>query len=63
MITNQRQYGISCALREKFERAVAEIKTSPQGSRVHPRLITAEQEALASQLAELLAEIKDYENR
>ena len=35
MIANQRQYRISRELREKFEREVKEIKTSPRDNQVY----------------------------
>jgi transcriptional regulator with XRE-family HTH domain len=60
MITNERQYKITRKAAKRFERALAEFDTGPREG-VHPILIKAEHDALASQLEELQAEILEYE--
>jgi ribosome-binding protein aMBF1 (putative translation factor) len=62
MIRNAREYRITKAQAEKFERALKEF--DPRPSRrpdVHPRLINAQRDAMASQLKTLRREIKEYE--
>ncbi len=62
MITNERQYKITRTEADKFSRALAEMaahNTAPKG--VHPRLVQAEREALESQLADLRAQMAEYE--
>jgi transcriptional regulator with XRE-family HTH domain len=62
MIKNERQYRITNAEAEKFERALAELDASMrQPSDVHPLLRKAERDALASQLGDLLAQLREYE--
>lgn len=62
MITNERQYKITRAEAEKFRHVISGLKSgSEERGGVHPRLVQAEREALESQLADLDAEIADYE--
>lgn len=62
MIKNQRQYNITNSQANKFEAAIAELKSQPQDSHISPLLRKAERAALESQLAELRSELKEYEN-
>lgn len=62
MITNERQYRITRSEVDRFRRAIAAMAADPaprQG--VHPRLIQAEREAMESQLADLQAELAEYD--
>lgn len=62
MITNERQYRITSAEADRFQRALERLQASPPGhGDVHPRLIEAEREALESQLQDLRAELAQYE--
>ena len=60
MIKNERQYRITRAQAEKFERALAELLTNPDTPDVHPVLQKAQVEALRSQLGDLKAELEEY---
>jgi len=60
MIKNERQYRISKAQAAKFRGALQTLKqTPPRG--LHPVLLKAQREAMESQLADLLAEVGEYE--
>ena len=59
MIKNDRQYRITKAQAEKFERAINEAAVSPH-PKVHPVLRKAEMDALKSQLADLREELEEY---
>lgn len=62
MIRNARQYRITKAQAEKFERALDEFDMDPAPhARVHPRLIKAQHDAIASQLETLRQELAEYE--
>ena len=61
MIKNERQYRITRAQAEKFERALAELLASPGTPGVHPVLQKAQIEALRSQLGDLKAELEEYQ--
>src|SRR3990170_4310781 len=62
MIKNDRQYRITKAQADKFERALTElIDRSHGGRQVHPLLKKAEEEALRSQLADLRVQIEEFE--
>ena len=62
MITNERQYKITCSEARKFKETLANLAESQAGRKdVHPRLLRAEREALESQLEDLSLEIKEYE--
>lgn len=62
MIRNTRQYRITKAQAEKFELALAEFEESPTPRKgVHPKLIKAQREAIASQLESLQQELAEYE--
>lgn len=62
MIKNERQYRITSAETDRFEKALASRPPAPpRGSEIHPRFWEAEGEALAAQLAELRQDIAIYE--
>ena len=61
MIKNEREYRITKAQAEKFRRAVTEFRAEKDTS-VHPRLHQAQADALRSQLADLEAELQQYES-
>lgn len=62
MIRNARQYRITKAQAEKFKQALAEFDDRPSAHPgVHPKLIKAQREAIASQFESLQQEIKEYE--
>lgn len=62
MIKNERQYRITKAQIEKFSDALAQLSASPQqGQSIHPMLRKAERGALEFQVAELRAQVKEYE--
>jgi Zn-dependent peptidase ImmA (M78 family)/transcriptional regulator with XRE-family HTH domain len=60
MITNERQYRITRSEANRFERALAKFDDTPRDN-VHPLLVKAEREAMASQLDELREEVAEYE--
>lgn len=62
MIKNERQYRITKAQAARFAKALtnASADHGPNPS-LHPLLMKAQQDALASQLEELREEIRDYE--
>lgn len=62
MITNERQYKITRSEVDRFRKAISQLASS-QAARtdVHPRLLQAEREAMESQLADLQAELAEYE--
>ena len=62
MITNDRQYRITSAEVDRFQRTLERLRTSDVGHQdVHPRLIQAEREALEGQLQDLRQELEQYE--
>lgn len=62
MITNERQYKITRKKAVGFASAIEQFDTNSQErTDVHPRLVRAELEALKSQLADLRAELGEYE--
>lgn len=61
MIKNEREYRITKAQTEKFRQALTEFGARKDSS-VHPRLRQAQADALRSQLAELEAELQQYES-
>lgn len=61
MITNERQYKITRTEADRFRAAINGLTNGPTRSDVHPRLLQAEREAMESQLADLQAEIVEYE--
>jgi transcriptional regulator with XRE-family HTH domain len=62
MITNERQYKITRSEADRFRKAISQLTSSQAGrTDVHPRLLQAEREAMESQLADLQAELAEYE--
>lgn len=62
MITNERQYKITRAEADKFRKTISELDPGAENqSGIHPRLLQAQREALESQLADLIAELTEYE--
>jgi transcriptional regulator with XRE-family HTH domain len=62
MITNERQYKITRSEADKFRQALADMESNLADRKgVHPRLLQAEREALESQLADLQAELTEYD--
>lgn len=60
MIKNERQYRITRAQAEKFERAIAGAMAKPSPG-LHPALRKAQAAGLKSQLEDLRREIREYE--
>jgi ribosome-binding protein aMBF1 (putative translation factor) len=61
MITNERQYRITRSEADRFRKVIDDLAKAPARTDVHPRLLQAEREAMESQLAELQAEIAEYD--
>jgi hypothetical protein len=62
VIENERQYQITMAAAERFERALAAIEhRSALNDDVHPLLRKAREDAIRSQLEDLRAELREYE--
>ena len=61
MITNERQYRITQAQAARFQRVLDAFDEQARPD-VHPRLIATEREGLESQLADLQAELREYES-
>jgi transcriptional regulator with XRE-family HTH domain len=61
MITNERQYKITRSEADRFRKAIGDLAKAPARADVHPRLLQAEREAMESQLADLQAEIAEYD--
>lgn len=61
MITNERQYRITRSEADRFRKAISALVTSGPRENVHPRLVQAEREAMESQLADLQAELLEYD--
>jgi transcriptional regulator with XRE-family HTH domain/Zn-dependent peptidase ImmA (M78 family) len=61
MITNERQYKITRSEADRFRKAISALTEGPPRVDVHPRLLRAEREALESQLADLQAELAEYD--
>ena len=60
MIKNERQYRITRAQAEKFEKAVAEMRTS-RSRDIHPVLQKAQLDGMKRQLADLQRELAEYD--
>jgi len=60
MIKNERQYRITKAQAEKFERTIADVTANPNRSR-HQALRKAELDGLKSQFQDLRNELHEYE--
>jgi transcriptional regulator with XRE-family HTH domain/Zn-dependent peptidase ImmA (M78 family) len=61
MITNERQYKITRSEADRFRKAIVDLARSEPRENVHPRLLQAEREAMESQLADLQAELMEYD--
>lgn len=62
MITNERQYKITRSEAHRFLKAISELAAGEAArADVHPRLLQAEREAMESQLADLQAELIEYD--
>jgi DNA-binding XRE family transcriptional regulator len=62
MIANEREYRITKAAAKKFEAALKNFDERPTADRsAHPRLMQAEKEGMAGQLATLRRELREYE--
>lgn len=61
MIKTDRQYRITKAQAAKLEQAFSREAKRGESAKAHPALRKAHSDALSSQLADLLSEIKHYE--
>src|SRR5689334_19578970 len=62
MIKNDRQYRIAKAAAAKFEDALRGFDAAKRPRNVHPVIQRAEKDALRSQLDDLAAQIREYED-
>ena len=63
MIKNERQYRITRAQVERFERTIRELRSRSQtDSDVHPLIAKAQEDAVSSQLEDLKREMREYES-
>ena len=63
MIKNERQYRITRAQVERFERTIKELRSRSQTeSNVHPLIAKAQEDAVSSQLEDLKREMREYES-
>ena len=63
MIKNERQYRITRAQVERFERTIKELRSRSQtDSDVHPLIAKAQEDAVSSQLEDLKREMREYES-
>lgn len=60
MIKNERQYRVTKAQADKFERALSDLTSRPLNG-THPLLRKAEEDALRSQLVDLRTDLEEYE--
>ena len=62
MIKNERQYKITRTQAERFARTLDGLRGRPEGADgVHPVIAQAQVDAVSSQLADLEAELREYE--
>ena len=62
MIKNERQYRITRTQAERFVRTLEGLRNRPEGADgVHPMIAQAQVDAVSSQLADLEAELREYE--
>ena len=62
MIKNERQYRITRTQAERFARTLEGLRNRPEGADgVHPMIAQAQVDAVSSQLADLEAELREYE--
>ena len=63
MITNERQYKITCRAADRFRKAINDLTAgNVVPAHVDSRLLKAEREAIESQLDDLLTEIAEYDH-
>ena len=62
MIKNERQYRITRTKAERFARTLEGLRERPEGvDGIHPMIAQAQVDAVSSQLADLEAELREYE--
>ena len=62
MIKNERQYRITRTQAERFARTLEGLRNRPEGADgTHPMIAQAQADAVSSQLADLEAELREYE--
>ena len=62
MIKNERQYRITRTQAERFARTLEGLRNRPDGADgMHPMIAQAQVDAVSSQLADLEAELREYE--
>ena len=62
MIKNERQYRITRTQAERFARTLEGLRERPEGADgIHPEIAQAQVDAVSSQLADLEAELREYE--
>ena len=62
MIKNERQYRITRTQAERFVRTLESLRSGPEGAdATHPMIAQAQVDAVSSQLADLEAELREYE--
>ena len=63
MIKNERQYRITRAQVDRFERTLAELRRDNGEDRdIHPLIAKAHEDAVSSQLEDLKSELREYED-
>ena len=63
MIKNERQYRITRAQADRFERILAELRRDNGEDRdIHPLIAKAREDAVSSQLEDLKSELREYED-
>jgi ribosome-binding protein aMBF1 (putative translation factor) len=62
VIKNERQYRITQAHATKFRATLDELAATPRPKDTHPKLWEAQKAGLTSQLQDLEAELREYEN-
>ena len=62
MIKNERQYRITRAQAERFERSLEELRQGNEDDEdLHPLIAKARKDAIRSQLSDLRSELREYE--
>ena len=61
MIKNERQYRITRAQAERFERSLKELRQGEEEEDLHPLIAKAREDAIRSQLSDLRSELREYE--
>ncbi len=63
MIKNERQYRITRAQADRFERTLAELRRdNGEDQDIHPLIAKAHEDAISSQLEDLKSELREYED-